>query len=76
MAILDPLLLPPDVAIVPVAQLPPELLEQIEHEPGDYSVTRPLTRTTSSIVDAQTAALLECFREPATIVDADRKSVV
>lgn len=70
MAILDPLLLPPDVAIVPVAQLPPELLEQIEHEPGDYSVTRPLTRTTSSIVDAQTAALLECFREPATIVDA------
>lgn len=70
MAILDPLLLPSDVAIVPVAQLPPELLEQIEHEPGDFSVTRPLTRTTSSIVDAQTAALLECFREPATIVDA------
>ena len=70
MAILDPLVLPPDVVIVPVSELPPELREQVGHEAGDYSVTRPRSRTMSSIVDAKTAALLETFRTPATIVDA------
>ena len=69
-AVLDPLVLPPDVVIAPVAQLPPELRDQIEHKTGDYSVTRPRARTMSSIVDGQTAALLDRFREPTTIVDA------
>jgi eukaryotic-like serine/threonine-protein kinase len=70
MAILDPLVLPSDVVILPVAQLPPELREQVGHEAGDFSVTRPRSRAMSSIVDAKTAALLETFRTPATIVDA------
>jgi serine/threonine protein kinase len=70
MAILDPLVLPSDVVIRPVAELPPELREQVGQETGGYSVTRPRSRTMSSIVDAKTAALLEIFRTPATIVDA------
>ncbi|MDQ3933622.1 MAG: protein kinase, partial [Actinomycetota bacterium] len=70
MAIDDPFVLPADVAILPVADLPEDLRRQIDHSPGDYSVTRPLGRSTSSIVDSQTAALLERFRSPTTIVDA------
>ena len=70
MAILDPLVLPPDVVIAPLAELPAELRDQIEHKTGDYSVTRPRARTMSSIVDGTTAALLDQFRAPTTIVDA------
>lgn len=70
MGVLDPLVLPSDVVIAPVAGLALELREQIDHGPGDYAVTRPRARTTSSIVDTKTAALLETFRTPATIVDA------
>ena len=69
-AILDPLVLPADVVIAPVAELPAELRDQIEHKTGDYSVTRPRARTMSSIVDGKTAALLDTFRAPTTIVDA------
>jgi len=50
--------------------LPPGLRDQINHKDGDCSITRPRTRTTSSIIDAKTAALLERFRTPVTIVDA------
>src|SRR5947199_10229277 len=70
MTVLEPLILPSDVEIVPVDELPAELRDQLDHTAGDCSITRPRTRTTSSIVDAQTAALLERFRTPATIVDA------
>ncbi len=70
MEILGPIVLPADVAVVPVADLTPDLREQIGHEPDDYCITRPRTRTTSSVVDARTAALLQRFRTPATIVDA------
>ncbi|MEY2440805.1 MAG: eukaryotic-like serine/threonine-protein kinase [bacterium] len=70
MTVLEPLILPSDVQIVPVDELAPELREQLDHAAGDCSITRPRTRTTSSIVDARTAALLERFRTPATIVDA------
>jgi eukaryotic-like serine/threonine-protein kinase len=70
MAALDPFVLPSDVVVQPVEELPPELREQVGGGPGDYAVTRPRTRTMSSIVDAKTAALLETFRTPSTIVDA------
>ncbi len=68
--VLEPLILPADVLIVPVEELPHDLREQIGDTDGAYSITRPRTRTTSSIIDARTAALLERFRTPATIVDA------
>src|SRR3954451_11109670 len=70
MSMLELLLLPADVEVVPVARLPDRLLGQIDHGPDDHSVTRPYTRTTSTIVDVRTARLLEPFRSPVTIVDA------
>jgi serine/threonine-protein kinase len=70
MSVLSPLVLPADVVIVPVDELPSGLREQVKYVDGDFSVTRPRTRTMSSIVDAKTAALLERFRTPATIIDA------
>ena len=68
--ITEPILLPADVVVVPVDELPEETREQLEHKPGDYALTRPHTRMTSSIVDESTAGLLERFRAPTTIVDA------
>lgn len=64
------LLLPEDVAVAPVANLPGELSHRVAHETGDFYVTRAHTRSGSIIVDAQTAALLEHFRAPSTVIDA------
>jgi len=64
------LLLPTDVALAPVAGLPAELRRKVSHESGDFYVTRPHTRAGSMIVDARTAALLEHFRAPSTVIDA------
>lgn len=70
MAITDPLVLPEDVLLVPVADLPEETRRQLTWEEGDYAVTRPRSRTPSRIVDAGAADLLRLFREPVTIVEA------
>ena len=70
MAITDPLLLPKDVILVPVADLPEELRRQLDSEEGDWAITRPRSRTPSRIVDAQSAELLGEFKEPRTIIDA------
>ncbi len=64
------LLLPEDVAIAPVANLPSELGRRVSNESGDFYVTRAHTRSGSIIVDAQTAALLAHFRSPSTVADA------
>jgi serine/threonine-protein kinase len=69
-AVTDPVVLPPDAALVPVADLPEELRAGIEHSPGDHALTRPLSRHPSTIVDRATAELLEAFRTPTRIVDA------
>ncbi|MES1243811.1 MAG: lanthionine synthetase LanC family protein [Acidobacteriota bacterium] len=70
MAITDPLVLPEDVLLLPVAELPEETRRQLTWEEGDYAVTRPRSRTPSRIVDAGAADLLRLFREPVTIVEA------
>jgi eukaryotic-like serine/threonine-protein kinase len=69
-AALDRFVLPEDVVITPVAELPEEVREGFTHESDDCAVTRPLARGTSSVVDARAAGLLERFRSPATIVEA------
>jgi serine/threonine-protein kinase len=69
-AITDPLVLPEDVLLLPVADLPEETRRQLTWEEGDFAVTRPRSRTPSRIVDAGAADLLRLFREPATIVEA------
>jgi serine/threonine protein kinase len=70
MTITDPLLMPPDVLLVPVADLPEEVRRQLTYDEGDYAVTRPHARTPSRIVDAQAVELLQEFGSPRTIVDA------
>lgn len=70
MAITDPLVLPPDVLLVPVADLSEDVRRQLTWEEGDYAVTRPRSRTPSRIVDAGAAELLGLFRSPVTIVEA------
>lgn len=72
MTILDRFVLPTGVVIEPVSLLEAALYEQLDCEPSDYYITRPRSRTVSSIVDRKTAALLRCFESPTTIVDAVR----
>ena len=63
-------ILPPDIVIVPVDKLAPGLRRQIQHEPGDYAISRPRMRRPSKVVGPTTAGLLQEFRQPATILDA------
>src|SRR5947208_8424278 len=70
MDITDPLLLPVDIVLVPVAKLPAHIREQLECEDDDYVITRPRSRTPSRIIDLQTAELLKQFYRPKTIVQA------
>lgn len=70
MPITDPLVLPADLVVIPVADLPEAIRRQAEAEEGDYALTRPRSRTPSRIIDAQAAELLKHFRKPATIVQA------
>jgi serine/threonine-protein kinase len=64
------MVLPPDLLLVPVKDLPENVRRQIQAEDGDYALTRPQSRTPSRVVDAEAAALLNEFRKPTTIVDA------
>ncbi len=70
MTIAEPMLLPSDVELTPVEDLPEEIRAQLTFRPGDHAVTRPRARSASSIVDANTARLLGSFRTPTRIVDA------
>ena len=70
MTIAEPMVLPADVELTPVDDLPEDIRAQFEYRTGDHALTRPRARTTSSIVDANTARLLGSFRTPTRIVDA------
>ncbi len=70
MAITGPLVLPVDIVLVPVDDLPAHIREQLEYEDDDYVITRPHSRTPSRIIDLQTAELLKQFYTPKTIVQA------
>lgn len=70
MPITDPLVLPRDVILIPVAELPEDTRSRFVHDEGDWAITHPRSRTPSRILDAQSAALLQHFREPRTIVEA------
>ncbi|HWY73708.1 MAG TPA: lanthionine synthetase LanC family protein [Burkholderiaceae bacterium] len=64
------LLLPDDVRIVPVLELPPEIRARIDASDDDYAITRSRSRLATSIVDRESAELLANFRQPVRIVDA------
>jgi serine/threonine-protein kinase len=65
-----PVVLPEDVQIVALTELPESVRTQLEGADGDFALTRPHSRTPSKVIDASAAALLEQFRGPKTIVDA------
>jgi serine/threonine protein kinase len=69
-AITAPLVLPTDVVLTPVAELPERLREHLEHVDGDYAIARRRSRAPTRIVDSQAAKLLEEFRTATTIVQA------
>jgi len=64
------LVLRSDVVLVPVADLSEEVRAKFESEEGDYTITRTQGRMTTQVIDSETAALLQLFREPRTIVEA------
>ncbi len=70
MAITDPLVLSPDVILIPVGDLPEGVRTRFTHQEGDVAVTHPRSRMPSQILDARAAELLAEFREPHTVVDA------
>jgi serine/threonine protein kinase len=63
-----PMVLPKDVTIVPVSQLPEAI--RATFADGDFAVTRRRSRAATTIVDAHAAVLLERFRHPTPIVHA------
>ena len=62
--------LPPDLTLIPVEELPPELRDRLTFEKGDYALTRPQSRTPSWIVDARAADVIREFTRPSTLVQA------
>ncbi|HUD27087.1 MAG TPA: lanthionine synthetase LanC family protein [Burkholderiaceae bacterium] len=64
------LILPQDVHIVPVADLPADIRAKIDASDQDFTITRDRSRAPSSVVDSDSAELLASFRTPTRIVDA------
>ena len=62
--------LAPDARILTLEELPDSFRRTLNAEPGDVVVDRPRQRRQSQLIGADTASLLEAFREPATIADA------
>ena len=70
MAITDPLVLPADAYLLPVAELPESVRGRFASEDGDFTLTRPGLRSPSRVLDALSAALVAEFRSPSTVVEA------
>jgi eukaryotic-like serine/threonine-protein kinase len=66
----SPLVLPEDLLIIPVSDLPDEVREKLGDGGEEFAITRPLAREPSKLIDAAAARLIEQFREPKTIVQA------
>jgi serine/threonine-protein kinase len=65
-----PIVLKSDVLLVPVHDIDEEVRRGIECEKDDVAISRPRSRTTSTVVDASAARLVELFRKPRPIVEA------
>ena len=66
----DRLVLPDEVLVFPVADLPPPVRAAIGCDPGDYAITRERSRRTTRVVDRAAADLIEEFRRPSSAADA------
>ena len=69
MSLTDELVLPEDVRVIPVAQLTAAVRDEIGSADG-FAITRPLGRSTSSVVGPEVAELLGEFRSPSTVAAA------
>ena len=67
----DELVLSPGILMLPVAQLPPRIRDQLgDDEQGGFALTRPHGRSSSTLIDDALAELLGEFRSPSTVVEA------
>ena len=66
----DPLVLPEDIVFSPVEEFSEEIRHRIGSGVRDIAVSRPRSRTTSKVVSADAAALLQLFKQPKTIAEA------
>ncbi len=64
------LVLNPDVIVMPVAELSDDTRSQIDHDPGDYALSRPQARTGSKVIDADAASLVSRFSQPRSLTEA------
>jgi serine/threonine-protein kinase len=64
------LVLPNDLVMTPVAQLPPEVRRRFASKDGDVVLSRLGTRLRSCVIDGAGAGLLSFFQSPTRIVDA------
>ena len=65
-----PFLLPEDLLVISVQDLAPESREKLEAGDDDFAITRPRSRKPSSVVDRDSAELIQRFRSARTIVEA------
>jgi serine/threonine-protein kinase len=70
MALTDPLVLPDDVLLRPLAELPGALRRRLPAVPRGYAVGRARVRASSKVIGHDAALLLQRFRRPTRIVDA------
>lgn len=66
------LLLPADVLVIPAADLSAQDRARTQMEEEDFAISRRYARSPSKVVGPSSAALLERFRQPASIVDVVR----
>ena len=66
----EPLTLPEDLLVIPVADLPDEVRKKLGDGGEEFAITRPFAREPSKLIDAAAARLIEQFRKPRTIVQA------
>lgn len=69
MPITEPLVLPVDVTVVPVARLAAGVRARLKGQEGAFALTRPQGRARAKLVDADGARLLEEFRGPRRVAD-------
>ena len=69
MSITEPLVLPSDVAILPVARLATRLRRRLKANGAGYAISRPQGRSRPKLLDARGAALLEEFRSAKRVAE-------
>jgi serine/threonine-protein kinase len=66
----DPFVLRGDVLLIPCADLSEDTRSRFAYDEGDVTLSQRHGRAFAQVIDRNTAALLELFRQPRTIVDA------